>query len=243
MPLLLALGLSAYLNLTFVDDHVRSFSGHTQINATDLRQLRYPTVEDLVRLGGGSSRRGSWPEQQELDVLVCGVRAGTRHDPESRVNAAQQAKVFRASEARACCMRSAFRAQHRTSARLCAAPSLDLRPRRRGRRQRIDAVAHGRAHAMAPRPLQQDYAANTRETIRRQTLASIHRRGSRPLQPRRPAPPGQLGANCYQIAPAPWSCCAPRRRATSMLRGRVSVRATLASRLAMPPAAGWTRSR
>jgi len=70
LPLLLALGLSAYLNCTLVDDYVRSFSGHTQINATDLRQLRYPLVEDLVRLGGALSAR-AWPEQDDLDALVA----------------------------------------------------------------------------------------------------------------------------------------------------------------------------
>lgn len=69
LPLLLALGLSAYLNTTLVDDFVRSFSGHTQINATDLRQLRYPQVEDLVRLGAALSAR-TWPEQAELDAVV-----------------------------------------------------------------------------------------------------------------------------------------------------------------------------
>lgn len=70
LPLLLALGLSAYLNCTLVDDYVRSFSGHTQINATDLRQLRYPLTKDLVRLGGGLSAQ-TWPEQPELDALVA----------------------------------------------------------------------------------------------------------------------------------------------------------------------------
>jgi adenine-specific DNA-methyltransferase len=70
IPLLLALGLSAYLNCTLVDDYVRSFSGHTQINATDLRQLRYPSVEHLVRLGGELAAR-RWPTQEELDVLVA----------------------------------------------------------------------------------------------------------------------------------------------------------------------------
>lgn len=70
LPLLLALGLSAYLNCTLVDDHVRSFSGHTQINATDLRQLRYPLTEELVRLGGALSPQ-TWPEQAELDALVA----------------------------------------------------------------------------------------------------------------------------------------------------------------------------
>ena len=70
LPLLLALGLSAYLNCTLVDDYVRSFSGHTQINATDLRQLRYPLTADLVRLGGALSSQ-AWPEQPELDALVA----------------------------------------------------------------------------------------------------------------------------------------------------------------------------
>ena len=70
LPLLLALGLSAYLNCTLVDDYVRSFSGHTQINATDLRHLRYPSVADLVRLGGALSAQ-SWPDQDELDAMVA----------------------------------------------------------------------------------------------------------------------------------------------------------------------------
>jgi adenine-specific DNA-methyltransferase len=70
LPLLLALGLSAFLNCTLVDDYVRSFSGHTQINATDLRQLRYPSVDELVRLGGALSAQ-SWPGQGELDAMVA----------------------------------------------------------------------------------------------------------------------------------------------------------------------------
>ncbi len=70
LPLLLALGLSAYLNTTLVDDFVRSFSGHTQINATDLRQLRYPAVQDLVHLGAELSAQ-TWPGQAELDDLVA----------------------------------------------------------------------------------------------------------------------------------------------------------------------------
>jgi adenine-specific DNA-methyltransferase len=70
LPLQLALGLSAYLNSTLVDDYVRSFSGHTQINAADLRQLRYPSMEALVRLGDALSQR-PWPAQDELDALVA----------------------------------------------------------------------------------------------------------------------------------------------------------------------------
>jgi adenine-specific DNA-methyltransferase len=49
----LATGLRNYLNSQLVDDFVRQFSGHTQINATDLRELRYPSIADLTRLATG----------------------------------------------------------------------------------------------------------------------------------------------------------------------------------------------
>lgn len=47
----IAVGLAAFLNSTAVDDYFRLFSGHTQVNATDLRNLHYPSREDLERLG------------------------------------------------------------------------------------------------------------------------------------------------------------------------------------------------
>ncbi len=46
-----ALGLFAYLNSTLLDKYYRLFGGHTQINATDLRTIRYPSIESLKRLG------------------------------------------------------------------------------------------------------------------------------------------------------------------------------------------------
>ncbi|MGC9997285.1 MAG: Eco57I restriction-modification methylase domain-containing protein [Terriglobia bacterium] len=47
----LARGLVAYLNSTFVDTYFRQFNGHTQVNATDLRTLHYPRVDQLQQLG------------------------------------------------------------------------------------------------------------------------------------------------------------------------------------------------
>jgi len=47
----LAAGLASFLNTTTVDSYVRQFSGHTQINATDLRRLRYPDQDTLLKLG------------------------------------------------------------------------------------------------------------------------------------------------------------------------------------------------
>lgn len=64
----LAHGLAAYLNSTPVDRFVRHFSGHTQVNATDLRGLPYPTRSALEALGRVA---GSRPlDQGALDAIV-----------------------------------------------------------------------------------------------------------------------------------------------------------------------------
>lgn len=47
----LAWGLAAYLNSTAVDRYFRQFNGHTQVNATDLRMMRYPAHRELKALG------------------------------------------------------------------------------------------------------------------------------------------------------------------------------------------------
>ena len=47
----LAAGLYAFLNSTVVDQYFRRFSGHTQVNATDLRTLAYPGRETLCAMG------------------------------------------------------------------------------------------------------------------------------------------------------------------------------------------------
>jgi adenine-specific DNA-methyltransferase len=47
----LAVGLFAFLNSTIVDQYFRSFSGHTQVNATDLRKLSYPDRKTLQAMG------------------------------------------------------------------------------------------------------------------------------------------------------------------------------------------------
>jgi len=47
----LAWGLVAYLKSSLLDSYFRTFNGHTQVNATDLRSLPYPSVSQLERLG------------------------------------------------------------------------------------------------------------------------------------------------------------------------------------------------
>lgn len=69
IPEVLAHGLAAYLNATAVDTYFRRFNGHTQVNATDLRAMRYPSSEALIALGERAKGRASLT-QHEIDEWV-----------------------------------------------------------------------------------------------------------------------------------------------------------------------------
>lgn len=68
LPRTVARGLSAWLNSTAVDTLFRTFSGHTQVNAGDLRVLPYPKIADLDELGHAVA--GELPDQEVLDGVV-----------------------------------------------------------------------------------------------------------------------------------------------------------------------------
>jgi adenine-specific DNA-methyltransferase len=48
---LIAYGLATFMNTTAVDEAFRRFSGHTQVNAGDLKTMRYPSRRLLEQLG------------------------------------------------------------------------------------------------------------------------------------------------------------------------------------------------
>ena len=64
----LAVGLYAFLNSTVVDQYFRRFSGHTQVNATDLRTLTYPDRDTLQAMGRDMKILDL--SQNEIDQLV-----------------------------------------------------------------------------------------------------------------------------------------------------------------------------
>ncbi len=57
LPEALARGLAVFLNTSAVDECFRRFNGHTQVNATDLRLMKYPSRDALMDLG-------EWAKQQ-----------------------------------------------------------------------------------------------------------------------------------------------------------------------------------
>jgi tRNA1(Val) A37 N6-methylase TrmN6 len=71
LPEALARGLAVFLNTTAVDEHFRRFNGHTQVNATDLKLMKYPSRDTLIQLGEWAMR------QTTLSQDVIDAKLGT----------------------------------------------------------------------------------------------------------------------------------------------------------------------
>lgn len=67
-----AYGLVRRLNSTYIDEKFRLFSGHTQVNATDLRNLPYPNSADLEKLGKSLRIHKEWNQKlfDELSQVI-----------------------------------------------------------------------------------------------------------------------------------------------------------------------------
>ena len=71
LPQALARGLAVFLNSTTIDEYYRCFSGHTQVNATDLRLMKYPSRDALIEIG-------QWAVQQgKLTQTMIDAKLGT----------------------------------------------------------------------------------------------------------------------------------------------------------------------
>jgi adenine-specific DNA-methyltransferase len=46
----IAIGLFVFLNTNYIDQVFRQFSGHTQVNATDLKNIKYPSLAQLTMM-------------------------------------------------------------------------------------------------------------------------------------------------------------------------------------------------
>ena len=64
LPEALARGLAVFLNTTTVDEYFRRFNGHTQVNATDLRLMKYPSRDTLIQLGEWAMKQGTLTQDQ-----------------------------------------------------------------------------------------------------------------------------------------------------------------------------------
>jgi adenine-specific DNA-methyltransferase len=65
----MARGLSVYLNSSVIEQYFRRFNGHTQVNATDLKNLPYPNPKALIELGRWAKTR-TVLDQTSIDQKV-----------------------------------------------------------------------------------------------------------------------------------------------------------------------------
>lgn len=74
---ILARGMALFLNATITDRHFRNFSGHTQVNATDLKTMLYPEKKLLLEFGKWSEKHEK-ATQEEIDAVVEGTHGEIR---------------------------------------------------------------------------------------------------------------------------------------------------------------------
>ena len=195
LPEDLAKGLAAFLNSTLVDCHFRDWSGHTQVNASDLRRLAYPTRVQLEVLGSLIS--DTFPGQDELD----------RRLEEDLL----QMTTLRKSP-------DPVRARKRLQEALGILKDLGLPREQQNERSALTLLALGDVKPRTPwsqassplcgiTPMMEFfaehygkvYAPNTRETVRRLTVHQFVQAGLAILNPDKPSRPTNSPHAVYQI--------------------------------------------
>lgn len=189
----LAIGLATYLNSTFVDRCFRQFSGHTQVNATDLRKLRYPEAASLEALGAS------------LESVLAGKPADValrHHCKELRQVSETDLVQARIEEGlKILCDLGMPREQQNERSALTLLALVGVKP--------TGSWAAASNPLMGVTPIMdwieahygRRYAPNTRETIRRFTLHQFVDAGLAVPNPDRPDRPVNSPKFCYQIEP------------------------------------------
>jgi len=194
LPATLAKGLAAFLNSTLVDMYFRQFSGHTQVNATDLRNLRYPTRSQLEALG---SRIGeTFPAQTELDALV--EEALNLPEPTGVPDPVRAKK--RIDDALAILKDLGLpREQQNERSAMTLLALLDLKPESPWSKAKAPLMGITPMMEFFEKHYGKRYAPNTRETVRRQTIHQFLEAGIVVINPDNPDRPTNSPYAVYQI--------------------------------------------
>jgi adenine-specific DNA-methyltransferase len=166
LPIKLAKGLTAFLNSTMVDMFFRQFNGHTQVNATDLRNMRYPSKEQMEAVGAQIG--DEFPEQGRIDDLVekeffgLADKRGIAEPVKAKAKIDEALAVLKAL--------GLPREQQNERSALTLLSLLDLRPKGQWARARSPLMGITPMMQFFRKHYGKTYAPNTRETVRRQTI-------------------------------------------------------------------------
>lgn len=192
----LAKGLAVFLNSTLVDSYFRQFNGHTQVNATDLRMLRYPSRETLEVLG--TSLGDDFPSQGEIDELLEREIHRMAEIQSPNPVAAKQ-KIAEALEILKDL--SLPRGQQNERSALTLLALLELKPEMPWSEAKDPLVGITPIMDFCRDHYGRQYAPNTRETFRRQTMHQFVDAGLVVPNPDDPSRPVNSPKFCYQIEP------------------------------------------
>ena len=190
----LAKGLCLYLNSTIIDAYFRQFNGHTQVNATDLRSLKYPAREEIERLG--THFKEVLPQQAEIDEIIE-REFFTMSDASTSDPIATKKKLDEALEILKSLGLPKAQLNERSALTLLAL--LDLTPKLRW----SDASQPLRGVTPMMDFMDQQYgkkyAPNSRETVRRQTIHQFLDAALILVNPDKPTRAINSGKTVYQI--------------------------------------------
>ncbi|RRR74460.1 MAG: adenine methyltransferase [Candidatus Viridilinea halotolerans] len=189
----IASGLTAYLNSTLVDTAFRHFNGHTQVNATDLRTLRYPSREQLIALGTLVQPN---MEQAQIDELVA--REVFSMHATSDPNQIQK-RIREALDLLK--LLGLPRAQQNERSALTLLALLNIKPDTPWRTAQAPLCGITPMMAFFATHYGRTYAPNTRETVRRQTVHQLLEAGFVLANPDQPDRPVNSPKAVYQIEP------------------------------------------
>lgn len=191
-----AKGLYVYLNSTLLDKYYRQFGGHTQINATDLRNIHYPDLKTLKSIGNRFKKLHL--TQERIDELINNV-LDKLSDTEGENPLAAQHKIDEALDILA--QLGMPRAQQNERSALTLLALLDLEPNSSW--ENISRPLLGVTPIMdwCRDKYGKEYAPNTRETFRRQTLHQFVSAGIALYNPDKLDRPVNSPKACYQICP------------------------------------------
>lgn len=189
----LAVGLRVFLNSSLVDRFFRQFNGHTQVNATDLRALRYPDLETLKRIGQQVGDADL--SQQETDALIEGEVApmAASDNPLPAQHKIDDALAILKAL-------GLPKGQHNERSALTLLALLDLKPH--GVWQKLGKPLMGLTPIMdyCREHYGREYAPHTRETFRRQTMHQFVEAGIALYNPDQPSRAVNSPKACYQIS-------------------------------------------
>ena len=191
----IAKGLCGYLNSSLVDLYFRQFSGHTQVNATDLRILRYPCIDTLQRIG--AKLDDTQPNQSELDAALDEILAMSdegQSDPVAANHHVREAlDILQAL--------GLPRGQRNERSALTLLALLDLKPDNPWENAQQPLMGITPIMDFCREHYGRAYAPNTRESIRRQTMHQFMEAGLAVANPDQPDRAVNSPKWVYQVEP------------------------------------------